>query len=50
MICFHQVYEFQRVIYDDSIPELATEEAREAANTYVSFTESRLRVRAGATR
>jgi len=39
-----------QVIYDDSIPELATEEAREAANTYVSFTESRLRVRAGATR
>ena len=35
-----------QVIYDDSIPELATEEAREAAEAYVSFKESRLRVRA----
>ena len=39
-----------QIIYDDSIPELATEEARELARDYVSFKESRLRVRAGSTR
>ncbi len=39
-----------QAIYDDSIPELATEEAREAAEAYVNFKESRLRVRWGSTR